>query len=207
MLRAIAVAAVFVLALPALAAAQGHEEDHRGGPPHPGPGGPPHPAGPPPGAMGHPGGPPPGAMGPHPGGPPPGAMGHEFHGPPPGGMGQHPGGPLPGAMEEHQHLGPPPGAMGGPHPGGQFSFHGHMYNGVHAHAFMYPPGWSYRRWGIGAVLPPIFLAPTYYYSDWATLGLDPPPPGTQWVRYGPDLLLVDLSSGNVIESVPDVFYE
>jgi Ni/Co efflux regulator RcnB len=56
-------------------------------------------------------------------------------------------------------------------------------------------------------LPPIFFAPEYYYPDWATLGLDPPPPGAQWVRYGPDLLLVDLSTGSVLETVPGVFYE
>ena len=181
MFRAIAIAAVFVLALPALAAAQGHEEEHRGGPPHPGPAGPPHakpafvPHGPVPGP--HPG---PGPMGPHPG---PMAMPHPIP------MGPHPG----------------PMGPGGPHP--QFGYHGHYFAPVHISPFSYPPGWGYRRWAVGAFLPPIFLAPAYYYTDWAALGLDPPPPGTQWVRYGPDLLLVDVSTGNVIEVVPDVFYE
>jgi hypothetical protein len=31
-------------------------------------------------------------------------------------------------------------------------------------------------------------------------------PDYQWVRYGPDLLLVDLRSGEVVEVVSDVFY-
>ena len=102
--------------------------------------------------------------------------------------------------------GPHPGPMGpGGHP--QFGYHGHFFAPVHLSPFVYPPGYAYRRWAVGAVLPPLFLAPAYYYTDWATLGLDPPPPGAQWVRYGPDLLLVDVATGNVIESVPDVFYQ
>ena len=183
MLRAIIITAVFALAMPALAVAQGHEEEHRGGPPHPGGGGPPHPGGPPmvrPAPMPH------GPIGPGPG-PHPG----------PGPIGPHPG-PM---------VGPHPGPMGpgGPHP--QFGYHGHYFTPAHISPFIYPPGWAYRRWTVGAFLPPVFLAPSYYYTDWATLGLDPPPPGTQWVRYGPDLLLVDVTTGAVVEVVPDVFYE
>jgi hypothetical protein len=179
MFRALAIAAVFALVLPALAAAQGHEEGHpgaakRAGPPHGGPAGPPH-ARP--------------AVVPH--GPVPGPRVGPHIGPV---VGPHPG-----------PIGPHPVAGGGPHP--QFGYHGHFFNPVHVSPFIYPPGWAYRRWAVGAVLPPLFLAPAYYYTDWATLGLEPPPPGAQWLRYGPDLLLVDVSTGNVIEVVPDVFYE
>ena len=59
---------------------------------------------------------------------------------------------------------------------------------------------------IGAVLPPVFLASAYYYSDWAALGLLPPQPGFQWVRYGPDLLLVDVITGQVVDVVYGAFY-
>jgi len=190
MLRALAIAALLALALPTLAAA---EEPH-----HPGPGGP-HPA-----AAPHPGGPP------HPG-PPPGAhpafkpvphapMGVPPHGP----MGgpPHPGGPPAGFAHPG---GPPPGFA---HPGGpHFSFHGHDFNRVHVHPFIYPHGWEYRQWAVGGILPPLFLTPDYYYPDWAALGLEPPPPGTQWVRYGPDLLLVDVSTGQVVDVAYGVFYD
>jgi Nickel/cobalt transporter regulator len=155
MLRTLAVAAMFALAVPALAAAEEREEHPHAKPPPPGP---------------------------H--GPPPGAP----HGPPPG-----------GAM-----AGPHPGP-GGP-PGHQLSYHGHTFNPVHAAPFVYPSGWSYRRWGVGMALPPIFLARAYWYADWAALGLAPPQPGFQWVRYGPDLLLVDVNTGQVVETVYDVFY-
>lgn len=111
-----------------------------------------------------------------------------------------PGGPPPGRPAFIPHGGP-----GGPHP--QFSYHGRSFAPVHIAPFIYPPGWAYRPWAVGAILPPIFLAPQYYYPDWAALGLDPPPPGAQWVRYGPDLLLVDVNTGQVLEVVPGVFYE
>jgi hypothetical protein len=126
------------------------------------------------------------------------AQEHDWHHPPPG----HPGGPPP-------HGGPPRGPMAGPHPGGpgpQFGYHGHMFNRVHLAPFMYPHGWGYRRWGIGLVLPPVFLVADYYYTDWATLGLEPPPPGFQWVRYGPDLLLVNVGTGQITDVIYGAFY-
>jgi Ni/Co efflux regulator RcnB len=85
------------------------------------------------------------------------------------------------------------------------TFRGRPINRVHLAPFVYPNGWAYRRWAVGAILPPLFLAPAYYYTDWATLGLDPPQPGFQWVRYGPDLLLVNVTTGAVVDTVYGVF--
>ena len=104
-------------------------------------------------------------------------------------------------------VGPP--LRGGPFVGPQqhlFSYRGHTVERVHIAPFIYPRGWGYRRWVVGAVLPPLFLVPAYYYADWAGLGLAEPPPGYQWVRYGPDLLLVDLSTGQVVDAVYGAFY-
>ena len=101
--------------------------------------------------------------------------------------------------------GPPPrgpAPMVGPNPGPgprapvrQFSYHGRMFDPVHAEPFAYPPGWAYRQWAVGMALPAIFLTQVYWYADWAALGLAPPQAGFQWVRYGPDLLLVDVNTG------------
>lgn len=105
--------------------------------------------------------------------------------------------------------GPHPGpGMAGPHPGPgvQFRYHGHAFNPVHAAPFVYPAGWGYRRWGIGMALPAIFLAEAYWYADWATLGLAPPEPGFRWVRYGPDVLLVNMETGQVVDVAYGVFY-
>ena len=118
-----------------------------------------------------------------------------------------PGGGHPPAAFARPGGGAPPGAFahpGGP-PGHQFSYRGHMVERIHVNPFIYPQGWGYRRWAVGAALPPLFLARDYWYADWASLGLAPPPPGAEWVRYGPDLLLVDVNSGQVLDVVPDVF--
>jgi Nickel/cobalt transporter regulator len=72
--------------------------------------------------------------------------------------------------------------------------------------FPYPRGWGYRRWLVGAILPPILVVPGYFFDDWATLGLAAPAPGFQWVRYGPDLLLVDLSTSQVVDAIYGAFY-
>ena len=84
-----------------------------------------------------------------------------------------------GYEEHHRGERPPPGEFRGPHPGGppgHFMYHGRPFNPIHAAPFVYPHGWAYRRWVVGATLPPLFLAPAYYYSGWATLGLLPPQP-------------------------------
>jgi hypothetical protein len=195
-LRGLAIAAMFGLATTTLALAQEHKDDHRGPPPKAGGGPPPpHPAGPPPGGPPHPMLKP--AFVPHPGPPgPPGGPPHpEFAHPGPG-----PGGPAFAHPEFAHPGGPPPG-------GPRFTYRGHDFDRVHIHPFFYPPGWAYRQWAVGAFLPPLFLTPDYFYPDWQLLGLDPPPPGYQWVRYGPDLLLVELDNGQVVDVAYGVFYD
>jgi Nickel/cobalt transporter regulator len=167
MLRIVAIAAMFSLALPTLAAAQAP---------------PPPPGAPKPRSQPH--GPPP--VGPRPG----------FVAPRPGGVA-----PRPVVVAPHPVLvAPRPGVLPGP----QFIYRGHPINRVHLAPFVYPSGWAYRRWAVGAVLPPLLLAPAYYYADWAALGLEPPQPGFQWVRYGPDLLLVNVTTGEVVDVAYDV---
>jgi hypothetical protein len=104
----------------------------------------------------------------------------------------------------------PRGPVGGPHFAGprgpQVTYRGRAFNRVHLSPFVYPHGWGYRRWGVGMVLPPLFLAPAYYYADWGGMGLPPPDPGFQWVRYGPDLLLVNISTGAVVDVIYGAFY-
>ena len=83
---------------------------------------------------------------------------------------------------------------------------GQYYGRIQGPAFVYPRGWAYRRWTIGTRLPPVLFAPAYFYPGWAALGLGAAPPGYAWVRYGPDLLEVNLISGEVEDVVYGVFY-
>jgi Ni/Co efflux regulator RcnB len=88
-------------------------------------------------------------------------------------------------------------------------FHGHPFawHPVHfPHPWVYPPGYGYRQWAVGAILPPLFWQrPDYYYTGWAEMGLPPPDPGYQYVEYGPDLLLVNVGTGEVVQVFPGAF--
>ena len=89
--------------------------------------------------------------------------------------------------------------------GSQFWHRGQYYGRIRGPAFAYPPGWRYRQWGIGARLPPVLFGPGYVFQGWAPLGLQAPVPGYAWVRFGPDLLLVNQVTGDVEDVVYGVF--
>ena len=75
------------------------------------------------------------------------------------------------------------------------------------HGFYHRPnGWYWHRWTYGEFLPFIFFEREYWIDDWDEFDLDDPPPGTVWIRYGNDALLIDEDSGEVIEVVYGVFY-
>ena len=87
----------------------------------------------------------------------------------------------------------------------QFWHRGSWAVRIHGPAFRYPRGWARRHWAVGAVLPALFLTNEYYYDEYGALGLQAPPPGYRWVRYGDDLLLVNMRTGAVEDTVEDVF--
>ncbi|MGH6980059.1 MAG: RcnB family protein [Stellaceae bacterium] len=89
--------------------------------------------------------------------------------------------------------------------GNQFYHRGQYYSRIRGPVYAYPRGWHYRHWGIGGILPAVLFASTFYYVDYAVLGLQAPAPGYQWVRFGPDLLLVNLATGQVEDVVYGAF--
>jgi Ni/Co efflux regulator RcnB len=88
----------------------------------------------------------------------------------------------------------------------QWYWRGRWVNRIRGPVFHYPRGYGYRHWSVGGILPALFLVSTYFYDDIGPLGLEAPPPGYRWVRYGPDLLLVNLSTGQVEQVAYGVFY-
>ncbi|HEY1427475.1 MAG TPA: RcnB family protein [Caulobacteraceae bacterium] len=85
-------------------------------------------------------------------------------------------------------------------------WHGRSMRRFRAPAFAWPSGWTYRRWVVGSTLPRLFLANTFFWNDWWSLGLPGPPPGFAWVRFGPDLLLVNLTTGRIVDVAYGVFF-
>jgi Ni/Co efflux regulator RcnB len=72
--------------------------------------------------------------------------------------------------------------------------------------FRWPRGFSYRRYTFGEFLPQIFFGENYWLYDYSDYGLPYPPPGTAWVRYGPDALLIDRYTGEIVQVIYGVFY-
>jgi hypothetical protein len=143
---------------------------------------------------------PPHAPGGHPGPPAPPA---NFHGAPPA-QAYHAGPPVHGPGVAHFD-----GFQGdgvGPHAPARVFYQGRSFSSFHAAPFYYPGGWGYRRWTVGQILPGLFLSQGYFIGNWAAYGLGPPPPGLQWVRYGPDALLVNVYTGQVVDTVYGVFW-
>jgi Ni/Co efflux regulator RcnB len=94
----------------------------------------------------------------------------------------------------------------GKRPAHRFLSGGGWHRSIRGPKFSYPEGFRYQTWATGGILPPVFLSAPYFYDGYATLGLAPPPGGYQWVRYGPDLLLVNVHTGRIADVVDGVFY-
>jgi hypothetical protein len=139
--------------------------------------------------------------------PPPGKPGGSPRPPPgkPGGRPPSSGHPAPRPPPGHRP--PPPGHRPPPprRPPNRpiYGWNGHRYR---TSPFRYPSGYAYRRWTVGQALPALLFSSAYYFTNYAVLGLDPPPYGYQWVRYGPDVLLVNIRTGEVLDVNHDVFY-
>ena len=69
-----------------------------------------------------------------------------------------------------------------------------------------PRGYSYRRWNYGQYLPSVYWGRSFWLSNFMVYGLFAPPPDAVWVRYGPDALLIDRYTGEIISVQYNVFY-
>ncbi|MGN6057558.1 MAG: RcnB family protein [Sphingomicrobium sp.] len=68
-----------------------------------------------------------------------------------------------------------------------------------------PFGYGYQPFGIGFQLSPAYYGQNYWF-DPGLYGLPYPPPGTEWVRYWNDALLVDVYTGQVVDVIRNFFW-
>lgn len=68
-----------------------------------------------------------------------------------------------------------------------------------------PRGWVARRWSYGQILPRAYWGSQYILGDYWLFGLEVPPVGFEWVRYGPDALLIDITTGEILQVEYGVF--
>lgn len=76
----------------------------------------------------------------------------------------------------------------------------------HAGEWQGPAGYSYHRWAFGQKLPAAYYVREYWIGSFAMYGLMVPPPGTAWVRYGPDAILVERDTGEILRVEYGIFY-
>lgn len=74
-------------------------------------------------------------------------------------------------------------------------------HGVRIGPYHPPVGYEYRRWHYGEFLPRPFWAGDYILNDFWLFDLDFPPAGYEWVRFGPDALLINIGSGEIVQTV------
>ena len=60
-------------------------------------------------------------------------------------------------------------------------------------------GWTYNRIGTGYQLRPTFYSSRYFVTDYSRRGLRQPGRFQRWIRYGDDLVLVNVRNGRVIQ--------
>jgi Ni/Co efflux regulator RcnB len=75
-----------------------------------------------------------------------------------------------------------------------------------AEVYRWRDGSSYRRYGYGQRLPRHYFIRNFWIANFFSYDLFAPPPGYIWVRYGPDALLVDQYTGEIVQVRYGVFY-
>jgi hypothetical protein len=73
--------------------------------------------------------------------------------------------------------------------------------------FYYDPfGWGYQRYDIGWRMWPGYFGSSFWINDPWYYRLPYAPPGTRWVRYYDDAVLVDTWSGEVVDVIYNFFW-
>jgi Ni/Co efflux regulator RcnB len=75
----------------------------------------------------------------------------------------------------------------------------------HIGGYRRPPGWVARRWAYGQTLPRAYWGPQFILSDYWLFALEVPPTGYEWVRDDTDALLVNTSTGEILQVEYGVF--
>ncbi|MFC3580460.1 RcnB family protein [Sphingomonas hylomeconis] len=81
-------------------------------------------------------------------------------------------------------------------------------NAYHLPRYYAPSGWryGYRRFDIGFTLSSLLFNQNYWIGDASYYGLPEAYGEYRWVRYYNDALLVDIYSGEVVDTVYDIFW-
>lgn len=74
-----------------------------------------------------------------------------------------------------------------------------------AGAYLAPQGYTYTRYRVGERAPAILLGDHYALEHYEAFGLGVPPIGLTWIRVGGDALLLDESTGEIVQAEYGLF--
>jgi Ni/Co efflux regulator RcnB len=86
------------------------------------------------------------------------------------------------------------------------NYRNHHRSQFHFGFYSDPFGWGYQPFSIGWRLWPSYYGSNYWINDPWEYRLPYAPPGTRWVRYYDDALLVDTWTGEVVDAIRDFFW-
>ena len=92
---------------------------------------------------------------------------------------------------------------------GRYDWHNwrkHHHSIFHLGFYYDPFGWGYQPYDIGWRLWPNYYSSNYWLNDPYQYRLPFAPPGTQWIRYYNDALLVDTYTGEVVDVIRNFFW-
>ena len=75
----------------------------------------------------------------------------------------------------------------------------------HVGVYHRPHGWVGHRWVYGEILPRAYWAAPYILADYWLFSLEVPPVGFEWVRDDTDAILVNISTGQILQVEYGVF--
>lgn len=75
----------------------------------------------------------------------------------------------------------------------------------HIGVYHRPTGWVPHRWGYGQILPRAYWAAPFILADYWLFALEVPPAGYEWVRDDTDAILVNVSTGEILQVEYGVF--
>ena len=86
------------------------------------------------------------------------------------------------------------------------NYRNHHRSRFHLSLYYDPFGWGYQPYSIGWRLWPNYYSSNYWINDPWQYRLPYAPPGTQWIRYYNDALLVDMYTGQVVDVLYNFFW-
>ena len=131
------------------------------------------------------------------------------------------------AEPEHRGGGGRPPAHGEPHPGpsgyqrvtephgwnarpaapdrGAYQHNFQAARSFHIGPYHRPAGWVAHRWAYGQILPRAYWGASFLLADYWLFALEVPPAGYEWVRDDTDAILVNTSTGEILQVEYGVF--